>query len=142
MNNQDVINPAGFWIRLVANIVDTILMWVPFIIIGFLVAGTIQGNTTITVLSYVVSLLYSLLLPVLWSGYTIGKRIFGIRIIKVNGEKLGIGAMIMRVVVAGIIYGLSLGIAVIVSAIMVGVRKDKRAIHDFLAGTYVTYEKP
>lgn len=142
MNNQDVIKPAGFWIRLVANIVDSILMWVPFIIIGFLVAGTIQGNTTITVLSYVVSLLYSLLLPVLWSGYTIGKRIFGIRIIKVNGEKLGIGAMIMRVVIAGIIYGISLGIAVIVSAIMVAVRKDKRAIHDFIAGTYVTYEKP
>lgn len=109
-----MINPAGFWIRLVANIVDSILMWIPFIIIGLLVTGTVEGNTTMTVLSSAVSLLYSLLLPVLWSGYTIGKRIFGIRIIKVNGEKLGIGAMIMRVVIAGIIYGISLGIAVIV----------------------------
>jgi uncharacterized RDD family membrane protein YckC len=44
--------------------------------------------------------------------------------------------------VAAIVYGITLGIAVIVSAFMIGLRKDKRAIHDFIAGTYVTYEKP
>jgi uncharacterized RDD family membrane protein YckC len=72
----------------------------------------------------------------------VGKRIVGIRIVKVNGERLGIGAMIMRSFVASLIYGVTLGIALIISAIMVGTRKDKRAIHDFLAGTYVTSDNP
>jgi uncharacterized RDD family membrane protein YckC len=60
--------------------------------------------------------------------------------VKVNGEKLGFGAMLLRTVIASIIYVITLGIAFLVSAIMVAVREDKRAIHDFLAGTYVTIE--
>jgi uncharacterized RDD family membrane protein YckC len=87
-------------------------------------------------------LLNFLLVPIYWSGYTIGKRIMGIRIVKVNGEKLGFGAMFLRAIVASLVYVVTLGIALIVSAVMVGVRQDKRAIHDFIAGTYVTTEKP
>ena len=49
--------------------------------------------------------------------YTVGKKICGIRIVKVNGDKLGVGAMLMRVIVAGIIYGVTLGIAAIVSGL-------------------------
>ena len=37
--------------------------------------------------------------------------------------------------------GITFGIAAIVSGFMVGIRQDKRAIHDLIAGTYVTYEK-
>ncbi|ESU33866.1 hypothetical protein G3A_04290 [Bacillus sp. 17376] len=66
----------------------------------------------------------------------------GVRIAKVNGEKLGSGTMLMRTIVAGLVYVLTLGLGAIVSAFMVGIREDKRAIHDFIAGTYVTYEKP
>ncbi|SMB93696.1 Peptidase family M48 [Desulfonispora thiosulfatigenes DSM 11270] len=88
------------------------------------------------------SLLYSLLLPIYWYGYTIGKRMFSIRIVKLNGEKIGIETMLMRILVASLIYIVTLGIGLIVSAFMMGFRKDKRAIHDLIAGTYVTYEKP
>ena len=56
--------------------------------------------------------------------------------------KLGIGDMLMRVVVAGLIYAVTLGIAAIVSAFMVGLREDKRSLHDLIAGTYVTYNAP
>lgn len=64
----------------------------------------------------------------------------GVRIAKVNGGKLGIGAMLLRTIVAGLVYVLTLGIGLIISAFMVGLRDDKRAIHDFIAGTYVTTE--
>ena len=47
--------------------------------------------------------------------------------------------MILRVLVGALIYGVTFGIGVIVSAFMVGMREDKRSIHDFVAGTYVTY---
>ena len=55
-----------------------------------------------------------------------------------DGSKVGYGVMLLRVIVGGIIYVVTLGIALIVSAFMVGIREDKRAIHDFIAGTYVT----
>ncbi|WLR56987.1 RDD family protein [Mesobacillus subterraneus] len=130
--------PAGFWVRLGAGILDGIIIGVPLLIISYLVTGSAEEN----VFTSSLNLLYTLLVPVLWSGYTVGKKIVGVRIAKVNGEKLGFGTMLMRTIVAGLVYVLTLGIGFIVSAFMVGIREDKRAIHDFIAGTYVTYEKP
>lgn len=48
--------------------------------------------------------------------------------------------MLMRVLVAGLVYVLTLGIGIIVSAFMVGMREDRRAIHDFIAGTEVVWD--
>jgi uncharacterized RDD family membrane protein YckC len=136
--NDSIIKPAGFWIRAVACILDAIVVMVPIIFIGYLITGAWEDN----IYTSIVSILYSIILPVVWLGYTVGKRIVGIRIVKVNGEKIGIGTMLMRVLVASLIYIVTLGIALIVSAFMIGLRNDKRSIHDLIAGTYVTYEKP
>ncbi|WP_044894807.1 RDD family protein [Bacillus alveayuensis] len=133
-----ITNPAGFWKRLLANLLDSIIIGIPLAILSYSITGNWEGDAFTSILN----VLYFLIVPVIWSGYTIGKKIVGIRIVKVNGEKLGFGAMLLRTVVASIIYVITLGIALIVSAIMVAVREDKRAIHDFLAGTYVTTERP
>lgn len=133
-----VTNPAGFWVRLGAVLLDGIIIGIPLGILSYIISGEPDGGSFTNSLSF----LYSLILPIVWYGYTIGKKVCGIRIVKVNGEKLGIGAMLMRTVVGGIIYGVTLGIAAIVSAFMVGMRQDKRAIHDLIAGTYVTHDKP
>lgn len=130
--------PAGFWVRVGASILDGIIIGIPIAIISYLVTGNAEDSG----ISSTLNLLYTLLVPVVWSGYTVGKKIVGVRIAKVNGEKLGFGTMLMRTVVSGLVYLLTLGIGVIVSAFMVGLRQDKRAIHDLIAGTYVTYEKP
>lgn len=130
--------PAGFWVRVGASILDGLIIGIPIAIISYLVTGSAEESG----FSSTLNLLYTLLVPVVWSGYTVGKKIVGVRIAKVNGEKLGFGTMLMRTVVSALVYLLTLGIGVIVSAFMVGLRKDKRAIHDFIAGTYVTYEKP
>lgn len=92
--------------------------------------------------SDILGVFYDLLLPVLWSGYTLGRKMAGNRIVRMDGKKVGIGTMILRVLVAGIAYALTLGIGLIVSAFMVGLREDKRAIHDFIARTYVTTNPP
>ncbi|MEH7885738.1 RDD family protein [Bacillus sp. JJ1609] len=130
--------PAGFWVRVGAAILDGIIIGIPIAIISYLVTGNAEDSG----ISSTLNLLYTLLVPVVWSGYTVGKKIVGVRIAKVNGEKLGFGTMLMRTVVSGLVYLLTLGIGIIVSAFMVGLRQDKRAIHDLIAGTYVTYEKP
>lgn len=135
---KTVSNPAGFWVRFVACILDFLIIGIPLSYIGYLISGSWEGDPTTSTVNF----LYTLLLPVLWSGYTVGKKILGIRIAKENGEKLGIGAMLLRNILGGFIYIVTLGIGLIVSAFMVGLREDKRAIHDLIAGTYVTYNSP
>ncbi|MFC0559526.1 RDD family protein [Halalkalibacter alkalisediminis] len=131
--------PAGFWIRLGASILDGLLISGTLFILAALLGfdGTARDG-----LDAILNLLYGLLLPVLWYGYTVGKRLCGIRIVKMDGTNVGIGTMLLRVIVAGFVYVITLGIGVIVSAFMIAFRKDKRSIHDLLAKTYVTYEKP
>lgn len=127
---------AGFWIRLGAGLLDGIIVGVPLFLISWLISGGLEGREFFT---DVISFLYSLLLPVLWNGYTIGKRICGIQIRKLDGTPPGLGTMLLRNVVGGLVYAITFGIAAIVSAFMVGLREDKRAIHDFIAGTEVVH---
>jgi uncharacterized RDD family membrane protein YckC len=131
-------NPAGFWVRFFAGLLDAIIIGIPLSIISYLFFG-VWEETSITSFG---NILYSIIVPVLWVGFTVGKKIMGIRIIKVDGSKIGYGVMILRVIVGGIIYVVTLGIGLIVSAFMVGLRDDKRAIHDLIAGTYVTKNPP
>lgn len=128
---------AGFRIRFLAVILDAIIVGIPLVIISLIITGGGDGKEYFT---DIMSFLYSLLLPVIWGGYTIGKRICGIRIRRVGDHSPpGIGTMLLRLVVAGIIYGLTLGIGVIVSAFMIGLREDRRSIHDFVARTEVVH---
>ncbi|MGE5702204.1 MAG: RDD family protein [Clostridia bacterium] len=135
---QTVSNPVGFWRRLGANLLDGIIIGVPLSLLGYGLTGDSQSSSVLNAISF----LYSLLLPIFWYGYTIGKRLLGIRIVRMNGENVGIGTMLLRTVVGGLLYTITFGIAAIISAIMVGAREDKRSIHDFIAGTYVTFDKP
>ena len=131
-------NPAGFWVRVLASILDALIIGIPIGIITYLLTGNWENENLPSILVSI----YSMLLPLFWQGYTVGKRIMKVRIVKVDGSKLGIGAMLMRVFVAGLIYVVTLGIGLIVSAFMVGLRQDKRGLHDLIAGTYVTYNAP
>ncbi|WP_058302153.1 RDD family protein [Gorillibacterium timonense] len=130
---------AGFWIRLGAMLLDAIIIGIPLSILSSVMTGGYSSDEYLTDL---LSFLYSLLVPIMWDGYTIGKRICGIKIRKVfDHSSPGFGTMLLRNVIGGIIYGLTFGIAVIISAFMVGLREDKRSIHDFIAGTEVVYDK-
>ena len=133
-----VSNPAGFWKRLGASLLDGIIIAIPSTLIAFLIAGDADDNVISTSLSF----LYTLIVPAVWAGYTVGKRALGVRIVKLDGSNVTIGTMALRTLVGGLIYAVTLGIGVIVSAFMVGIREDKRAIHDLIAGTYVTGNKP
>lgn len=127
---------AGFWIRLWASILDGVLVGIPLAILSYIVTGNFEQNLVTNILSF----LYTLLLPVVWGGCTLGKKMCGIKIRKVSDHSPpGIGTMLLRNVIAGLIYAVTFGIGSIVSAFMVGLREDKRSIHDFIAGTEVVY---
>ena len=130
-------NPAGFWIRFGATFLDAIFMGLPLAVTSYLIFG--ESDTWLTTLG---SNVYFVLLPTLWVGYTIGKKIVGIRVVNLDETDVTLWTMVKRHLIAGLIYAVTFGVASIVSAFMVGIREDKRAIHDFIAGTYVTFYPP
>jgi len=129
---------AGFWVRFGALLIDSILIGILVAMVSFLITGGSDDENVKSILRF----LYSLLLPIFWGGYTVGKRLCGIKIRKVDDQTPpGLGTMLLRNILAGFIYALTLGIGLIISAFMVGTREDRRAIHDFIAGTEVVHDK-
>ncbi|KAB2329858.1 RDD family protein [Bacillus mesophilum] len=139
MNDEhDFREHAGFWIRLGAVLLDGLIIHIPIAIIFFLITGDINTEWMDTWVYTLLNEAYLTIVPVLWGGYVIGKRICGIRIKRIDGKKLTLLTMILREVIG--LYLLSMvtfGISMIVSAIMVGAGKQKRGLHDLIAGTYV-----
>ncbi|SFF58360.1 Uncharacterized membrane protein YckC, RDD family [Halobacillus alkaliphilus] len=129
---------VGFSKRFGASLLDGLIVFLP---IGLISVFLFNADTDSGIPNFLQSL-YMIIVPVLWYGYVVGKRIIGIRVVKKDGSNVGIGTMLMRVWVSALVYALTLGIGYIVSAFMVGLREDNRAIHDFIAGTYVTEADP
>lgn len=129
--------PAGFWIRLGATILDGLIVSIPLAILSWIVIGSGEENWA----TELISTLYMLLLPVFWNGCTIGKHICGIKIQRVDdGSTPTIWTMVLRVIVGNLVYAITFGIGSIISLFMVVFREDKRSIHDFIAGTEVVYK--
>ncbi|GEN52539.1 RDD family protein [Halobacillus faecis] len=130
-------NPAGFWNRVGARFLDG------FILAGFfgVITGEFVVQESFTVVD-VLSIFYALLLPPIWHGYTLGRRALGNRIVKADGAEITFINIVLRELVGGLLYFVTFGIALVVSAFMVGLREDKRGIHDLIGGTYVTKNPP
>lgn len=128
----DMSNPTyrGFWIRLLAAILDSIIIGVPAGLIQF---GLILG-TGIKSLGYIVQLAAVVLIIYLdgIKGGTPGKLILGMRIVNEKGEFIGIPMAILRYI-GKILSGIILGIGYF----MIGFTSKKQGLHDMIAKTYV-----
>jgi uncharacterized RDD family membrane protein YckC len=134
-----VTKPAGFWIRVVAALLDFALFWLVNLSLRVL-AGRVwriepdsplglQGTTGLCMFFFVA--LYTILLHAL-EGQTIGKLLVGVRVVGADGEPPAIGACVLRFF-AYAASALPLGLGFV----MAGLRPDCRALHDLLAGTRV-----
>ncbi|MBM4763703.1 RDD family protein [Bacillus sp. B15-48] len=121
--------------RIGSIIIDGLLL-IPLYLI-FMLLSVSDIGTEIFVNS--INFLYYLIIPVIWSGFTVGKRVVGGKIVRIDGKKVGIGTTLKRYILASLVYVITLGFGFIISAFMVGLRKDKRSIHDLIAGTQVIY---
>ncbi|MFC7392153.1 RDD family protein [Scopulibacillus cellulosilyticus] len=124
-------NPAGFWRRVIAFILDMVIIFVLAVIINSIFKK--HGN----LYSDIMAVIYLIFLPILWNGYTIGKRLLGIRMERLAGKRPSIITMILRYI-GFAIYVATFGIALIISIIMIIFRYDKRSLHDIIAGTHVS----
>ncbi len=141
---------AGFWVRAVAFLFDSLIIGAGILIVRFtlasplsLLSGTILGGNLLftysltDILSYLLWVSYYILL-IYFTGTTPGKRLMNIRVIDKSGsEKLPLLNVIYRETIGKFLSAFFIGIGFLMTA----VTKQKTALHDLLADTRVIYAK-
>ena len=139
---------ASRWIRLVAAIIDTLVLIaaaIPFIFIlpALGIEPTRYSNETVyqLILSVFGASLFLCVNGYLLqkNGQTIGKKMLGIRIVATTGERLTLWRLFsLRYAIIYIVSGIGLyGWLVALLDPMMIFMKDRRCLHDHFAGTIV-----
>ena len=137
------LNYGGFWIRLVARIVDNIILQVVGYIAGFFVgyafrsrlAGDPAQAITAILVIYLVALMANMAYEVFFLGRfgaTPGKMVCGLRVVRPTGEKI----TYLRALGRFWAYPLS-ALILCIGFIMAAFDSEKRALHDHICDTRV-----
>ncbi|HIP14484.1 MAG TPA: RDD family protein [Sulfurimonas autotrophica] len=154
---------AGFWIRFFASFLDTLFVALPIGIVVYFVSDgnwfdfvqyqqniqlAMSGNPHAldtqpqTSFTWELVFEFSVLLVTIifwnrWQGATPGKKFFHVKIVDATTYKEITNKQAITRSLAYIPSLLFFGIGFF----MVGLRKDKRGLHDFIAGTTVIYDQ-
>ena len=131
--------PAGFWIRAVALAIDVVVFALVQLSFGTLAArlagpgagGETSSHPSVALFTLLFTAAYTTVLHVV-AGQTIGKSLVGIRVVGTDGALLTAGPALLRYLA----YYLSL-IPLGLGFLMAGMRRDRRALHDLIAGSRV-----
>ena len=125
---------AGFWIRVAATLVDAI--WMTAVVFALtLPFGGVTSETGVLV-SSLLSMMFGIVVPVIgWAifGATPGKALLGLRVIG-GKRRRGLGLVLAFLRLCGVMVSAAL---LGLGFLMVAFSRDKRALHDHLAGTAV-----
>lgn len=140
-----MIEHKGLFPRLGARIFDIMIIGIPsgFITgfgVGFTYVTETGDNFIFNLVMFLLTVIYMIVLPVRWQGYTAGKKVLGMRLVKTNRLPLNYKVMLKRELFIVAAYPLTFGILAVISAIMMVTREDKKALHDLFAGTMVINE--
>lgn len=141
---MEQLRPAGFWIRVVAALVDMMLFaFVQFslgVVATLLWARSADDSAflqfAMALCTALFGLLYSTVLVSL-GGQTIGKLAAGVRVVTLDGRVPTVGVALLRYL-AYYVSALPFGLGFVVA----GLRHDKRGLHDLIAGTRVERVPP
>ncbi|MBO0684391.1 MAG: RDD family protein [Candidatus Dormibacteraeota bacterium] len=135
---------AGFWRRLLAVIIDGIILGVVVQIINGIIAAA-SGGMINDGAGYTRGTLFELVLGILYFGYmwsqygkTLGYMALGIRLVREDGAPVSFVLGAGRWVMIWLSFQLCV-IPAIVSAFMIGFGQQKKAIHDYIVGTLVVH---
>jgi len=137
---------AGFWIRLLASLLDGVILLVAAICIMVLtgvpmehmmdfINVELEGYTWQQSMYVFLSLLYVILLPASTLQGTLGKAALGLKITDVNGERITVWRSLGRA-----LSEILSTIILFIGYIMIAFHRQKRGLHDIIAGTYVIRE--
>jgi uncharacterized RDD family membrane protein YckC len=135
---------AGFWMRVVATLLDAAIVFILQFLLGTLLAmsgfaivgGTDQQFGAVAILVQLFSFALSFAYYIIFTGHcgqTPGKMALRIKVIRTDGGEIGYGKAAFREVVAKFISGIILGIGYL----MVAFDEQKQGLHDRMADTYV-----
>lgn len=128
--------PAGFWRRFFAMLIDNfiILTSAYIVVLVYTLEGSSQESIDIIIRFYmiIVGSLYFILSESSSYQGTVGKKVLGIKVTGVNGEKIGIGKAIARH-----IGKLTSALILMIGYLMVAFTKDKQALHDLMSDCLV-----
>jgi uncharacterized RDD family membrane protein YckC len=134
---------AGFWIRLVAYLIDTLILgMVQFAIAlalglaGDALTDNGNGELTMALVGGLCGMVVGVTYAVFFTGYngqTPGKMALRIQVIRSDGTPMSYGRAFLREVIGKLASGIILGIGYL----MAGFDRQKQGLHDKIAGTYV-----
>lgn len=140
-------NYAGFWLRLVAAVIDgiimTLIVLIPAYIVGYMFGESMARNAPVyeieaaaetigNLIGIVVGWLYYTLMESSKHQATFGKKILGIRVVDMNGGRIGFGKA------NGRYFGKFLSfLTLLFGHFMMGWTKKKQALYDKMAGCLV-----
>jgi uncharacterized RDD family membrane protein YckC len=135
---------GGFWIRFVARVIDGLLVQVVLVALAALLtasfrAGAPRSGTIALAIIYPLSFGLSAGYEIYFltsRGATLGKMLFGLKVIRSDGSKLSAGVSTSRYFAQFLSY-ITLGIGYL----MAGFDEEKRALHDRICETRVVYSK-
>ena len=147
--------PAGFWIRVVALLIDGLILGVIFAIIGGILAALIGFNIKdpenisdaeaiaaggfgliLVVAMIVVAWLYEAILTSSAHGATWGKQAMGLRVLRGDGARLSFGRATARYFSKAIVTPL---LPLFIGYLLAAFTRRKQALHDFIADTVVVW---
>lgn len=131
-------NYAGFWIRVVAYLIDGIILMIPLGILQFLLKGHTDDPTSghPVLLVFLIIAIEVGYFAGLWSSgsqATLGQKVCGMRVVRsTDGARISFGRGILRML------GIMISSAILcIGFLMVAFTERKQGLHDMIAGTYV-----
>ncbi|MDP7096814.1 MAG: RDD family protein [Candidatus Poseidoniia archaeon] len=145
----------GFWIRLVAAIIDGVLLLIAFFVFAILITvifgglggllggeeGTFGAGLMGFLLAILVFTIFQLLYKPLMEASefqgTLGKYMLGMKVVKANGERLDMGTSFVRSIVYLVCMALMSLVVPVLAFFMIGFTEQKQGLHDIVAKTFV-----
>ena len=142
MYDRFVQKPAGFWTRFWAYLIDLIVISSITSIFVYplfrIFEWDLQGSTWYAPIGIITSLIFYLyfVLMTLFLKQTVGKMIFGIRVISIKQDKLSFSTILFREWI-----GRFFSATIWPLYWIIGFTPNKQGVHDFIADTMVIHEQ-
>lgn len=134
---QEEDKKAGFWIRLKAIWIDTLILIIGMkVLFFFVLLQPIEFYLPFDLTTLIAGILYSSIF-IAWKGYTPGKKICGLTVVSKTDTPIGFFRILLRESVGKIISTIFL----FGGFIWIGISKSKSGWHDYLSGSQVLRTK-
>ena len=132
---QKTLQPAGFWARTIAVMIDTFMILFPITMVLMVLFGYSELKNEQPVLAGVLQMgLYGAIVVTLWvkKGYTPGKKMMRLIVLDERTQKT---MYLPQALWRFLCYFIAM--ITVVGLLLPAVRKDKKALHDLLSSSVV-----